>query len=60
MDLGNPFEVIVHYLLIRRMINLSNWDKFFMVNALVCMVTHQTRPMVNHKIDYRVIMTLPS
>ena len=40
MDLGNPFEVIIHYLLIERMISLGHWDRVPMVNALIYMVTH--------------------
>ena len=48
MDLDNPLEVIVHYLIIRGKIGLSYWDQFPMVSALVCMVTHWIEPIVNH------------
>ena len=48
MGLGNPLEVVVYYLLIGRMIGLSYQDRFLMVSALVCMVTHWTGPMVIH------------
>ena len=39
IDLGNPFEVIVHNFLIRRMIGLSYRNEFSMMNALVCLTT---------------------
>ena len=40
VDLGDPFEVVVHHLLIGGMIGLSHWDRVPMLSALVCMVTH--------------------
>ena len=40
MGLGNPLEVVLHYLLIREMIGLGHQNNFFMVSALVYMVTH--------------------
>ena len=48
VGLGNPLEVVVHYLLIGGMIGLGYRDGFPMVSALVCLVTHWTRPMVSH------------
>ena len=48
MGLGNPLEVVVHHLLIRGMVGLSYWDVLPMVSALVCMVTHWTRPTVSN------------
>ena len=48
MDLGNLLEVVVHRLLIRGMTSLGYWDKFPLVSALVCMVTHWTGLMVSH------------
>ena len=48
MGLGNPLEVIVHHLLIGGMIGLGYRDRFPMVSALVCMVTHWIRPMMSH------------
>ena len=50
MDLGNPVEVVVHCFLIGGMVCLGRWDEFPMVSALVYIVTHWTRPMVNHDI----------
>ena len=35
VDLGNPFETVVHYLLIGGMTYLGHWDVFLMVSALV-------------------------
>ena len=32
------------------MIGLSHWDEFLMVSALVCMVTHWTKPMMSHDV----------
>ena len=46
----------MHYLLIREMTGRSHQDGFSMVSALVCMVIHWTRPMVNHDIGYWVVM----
>ena len=40
MDLGNSFEIIVHYLLFGGMIDLGHQDEFSMVNALLCMVKY--------------------
>ena len=48
MCLGNPLEVVVHHLLIGGMVGLSYQDEFPIVSALMCMVTHWTRPTVNH------------
>ena len=48
MGLGNPLEVVMHHLLIRGMVGLGYQDKFLMVSALVCMVTHWTRPTMSH------------
>ena len=39
MGLGNPSEVVVHYLLIGKVFGLNYWDEFPIVSALVCMVT---------------------
>ena len=50
MDLGNLVKTIVHYLLIRGMTYLDCYDKFPMVSSLMCMVTHWTKPMVNHDV----------
>ena len=35
MDLGNPVEIVVHYLLIGGMTCLGCWDAFLIVSALV-------------------------
>ena len=40
MDLGNPFKVVVHYLLIRGMTGLDHRDRVPMVSSQVCMVVH--------------------
>ena len=49
MDLGNPFEIIVHHLLIRGMGGLGHRDGVPMVIALG-VVTHWTWPKVSHDI----------
>ena len=36
MELGNPFEIVVHHFLIRGITGLSYWDEFPMVSAIVC------------------------
>nr|CAN74791.1 hypothetical protein VITISV_033137 [Vitis vinifera] len=38
VDLGNPFEVVVHHPLIGCMVSLGHQDGVTMVSALVCMV----------------------
>ena len=48
MGLGNPLEVVVYHLLSEGMTGLSYWNGFPIVSALMCMVTHWTRPMVSH------------
>ena len=50
MDLGNPFEVVVHHLLIGGMTDLGHQDKVIMVSALVCIVTLWTRLIVSHDV----------
>ena len=55
MDLGNPIETIVHYLLIRGMIYFGRQDRFFMVSALMCMVTHYIGPTMNHNIRLSIV-----
>ena len=50
MGLGNPLEASVHHLLIGVMTGLGHRDEFPMRSALVCMVTHWTRPIVSHKL----------
>ena len=49
MDLGNQFEIIVHYLLIKGMPCLSHRDGFTMVSALVCMM-HTRQDIMIHQI----------
>ena len=48
MGLGNLLEVVVHHRLIGGMTGLGYRDRFPMVSALVCMVTHWTGPTVSH------------
>ena len=55
MGLGNPLKVVVHYLLIGGITGRGYQDGFPMVSALVCMVTHWTRPMVSH--DLRLLLS---
>ena len=50
VDLGNPFKVIVHYILIGRMVGLSHQDGFPMMSALMCMVTHWPWLTMSHDI----------
>ena len=50
MDLGNLVEIVMYYLLIGRMTYLNHHDKFPMVSALVCMVTHRIQLTVSHNI----------
>lgn len=40
MNLSNPYEVVVYYILIEGMIGLVHQDNFPMVNILVCMIIH--------------------
>ena len=50
MDFVNIIEIVVHYLLIGGMNCLDRQDEFFIVSALICMVTHWIRLMMNHDI----------
>ena len=50
MGLGNPWEVVVHYFLIRGMTGLGYRDEFSMVSALVCMVTHWTGLIISYNL----------
>ena len=50
MDLDNPLDVVVHYLIIGGMIGLSHQDNFPMVSTLVCMVTYWTKLTMSHNI----------
>ena len=52
MGLSNLLEVVVHHLLIGGMVGFGYRDGFPMVSALVCMVTHWTKPIVSH--DFRL------
>ena len=53
MDLGNLFEVIVHYLLIRGMTGLGHHNRVPMISTLVYTATHKTRPTMSH--DMRLL-----
>ena len=48
IDLSNPLEAVVHHLLIGGKTDLRYWDRFPMVSALVCMVSHWIRPMMSY------------
>ena len=56
MDLGNLVEIIGHYLLIREITCLGHQGGFSMVNALVCMIIHWTRTIVNHDARLSIFM----
>ena len=48
VSLGSPLEFVMHHLIIGGMTSPSYQDKFLMISVLVCIVTHWTRPIVNH------------
>ena len=50
IGLGNPLEVIVHYLLIGGIVGLGHRDKVSMMSVLIFMVKHWIGPTVNHNI----------
>ena len=51
MDLDNPLEVIVYYLLIRVILDgLGHQDEFSIVSALVYIVTHRIKLTVTHDV----------
>ena len=60
MDLGNPLEIVVCYLLIEGLTYLDHQHRFPMMSAIMCMVTHWIKPMTNHDMGYRMVMTSPS
>ena len=67
MTLDNLVKIVVYYFLIKEMTYLDRWDKFSIVSALVCIVTHWARSTVNQDIrlsdchdspNYYVVWTL--
>ena len=50
MDLDNSFEIIVHYLLIRRIIILDHWDGIPIVRALMYTFTYWIRLTMSHDV----------
>ena len=52
MNLGNPYDVVMHYLLIEGMTCFDYKDEFLMVDALECMFAHWTRLMMNNNIAF--------
>ena len=50
MDLGNPFEVVVYHLLIGGTIGFGYQDKFHIGSALMCVVTHWTKPTMSYDV----------
>ena len=40
IDLNNPFEIVVHHLLIGGMTSFSHLDGVSIISVLICMVTH--------------------
>ena len=56
MDLGNPLETVVHYLIIGGITFHSHHDSFPMVSALESIITHCVGPMMNHDISYWVVI----
>ena len=55
MDLGNPIKTIMHYLLIRGVTYFGHRDGFPMTSALLYMITHWIKPMINHYISYQIV-----
>ena len=53
MNLGNLVEIAVH--LIGEIICLDHQDDFPMVHALVYMIIHRIRPILNHDINYQAV-----
>ena len=56
MDLGNPIETIVYYLLIGGMTCLCHRDEFPMMSSLVYMFKHWTGPKMHHDVRLLVVM----
>ena len=40
MDLSNPSDTVMHYILIGEMTYFSYQDDFPMMSTLICMITH--------------------
>ena len=51
MNFCNLVKTVVHYLIIEGMTCLSCRDKFPLVSALMCMIIHWTRSIVNHNVS---------
>ena len=52
--LGNPLEVVVHYLLIGGTTGLDYQDEIPMISTIVCTITHYTGLMMSYKIRLSV------
>ena len=52
MNLDNPYDVVMHYLLIEGMTCFEHYDEFPMVGALECMLAHWTRLVMNNDIAF--------
>ena len=50
MNLDNPFEAVVHHLIIGGMTGLDHRDGVPMMSTLMCMVTYWTGPTVSHDV----------
>ena len=56
MNLSNPIESIMHYILIGGMTYLSHRDGFPMVSTVACIVMHWIRLIVNHDVRLSIVM----
>ena len=56
MELDNSSEAAVYHLLIEGITCLDHQDSFLMTSALMYMVTYYIGLMVNHDINYQIIM----
>ena len=56
MDLDNLVKTIVHYHLLGRMDCFDCQNGFLMVSALACMITHWTKPTLNHDARLSIVM----
>ena len=51
MDLDNAFKVVVYHLLIGGMIGFDYQDKFYMVSALMCVVTRWKKLTMSYDVS---------
>lgn len=54
--MGNPVATLVYCLIIKGITCLSFQDEFFIMSALMCTITYWTKPTVNYKVRFSIVI----